>query len=162
MVSRSLPAGVGAVGAGKARFFHPGARIRQQWPNDNKHELTNVLVIGEGKRMVNRREQWCYIVRIPEVDDGTEFHIVKFNFSVTSSSETPFPGEQNRGPRSRRHQRPAAAVAAEVDPRRTDVRDAVQNVGEGGVDVDELRRQGIKVDDDNEPAPENIPVAESN
>ena len=46
-------------------------------------------------------------------------------------------------------------MAAEADPRRTDPRDVVRNVGEGGVDVDELRRQGIEVDDDNEPAPEN-------
>ena len=40
-----------------------------------------MLVIGEGKRTVNRKEQWCYIVCIPEIDDETEFHIVKFNFS---------------------------------------------------------------------------------
>ena len=155
MVTRSLPAGIGALGAGKARFFHPSAKIREKWPNEDKRELTNVLVIGEGKRMVNRKEQWCYIVRIPEIDDGTEFHIVKFNFSVRTAPETPFPGEQNRGPRSRRHQRPAAAAAVEADPRRTDARDAFQNVGEGGVDIDDLRRQGIEVDDDNEPAPEN-------
>ncbi len=155
MVTRSLPAGIGALGAGKARFFHPSAKIREKWPNEDKRELTNVLVIGEGKRMVNRKEQWCYIVRIPEIDDGTEFHIVKFNFSVRTAPETPFPGEQNCGPRSRRHQRPAAAAAVEADPRRTDARDAFQNVGEGGVDIDDLHRQGIEVDDDNEPAPEN-------
>ena len=154
MVSRCLPAGIGALGAGKARFFHPGARIRQQWPNDNKKELTNVLVIGEGKRTVNRREQWCYIVRIPEIDDGTEFHIVKFNFSVTTAPDTPFPGEANRGPRSRRNQRPAATVGAEVDPRRTDDRNAVPSmVGEGADANEELRRQGIDVDNDNELAP---------
>jgi hypothetical protein len=123
-----------------------------------------VLVTGEGKRTVNRREQWCYIVRIPEIDDGTEFHIMKFNFSVTQAPETSFPGEQNRGPRSRRNQRPAAAVAAEVNPRRTDDRNAVPSVVGEGVDaIEELRRQGIEVDDDNEPAPENaeaaVPVA---
>jgi len=155
MVRRSLPAGIGALGTAKARFFHPSARIREQWPNDNKRELKNVLVIGEGKRMVNRKEQWCYLVRIPKIDDGTEFHIVKFNFSVTEAPETPFPGKQNCGTHSRRHQRPAAAVAAEADLRRVVDRDVIHNVGEGGVDVDDLRRQGIKVDDDNEPAPEN-------
>jgi hypothetical protein len=30
-------------------------------------ELTRVLVIGKGKRIVSRKEQWCYIVRIPEL-----------------------------------------------------------------------------------------------
>jgi hypothetical protein len=155
MVRRSLPAGIGALGSAKARFFHPNARIREQWPNDYKRELTQVLVIGEGQRTVNRREQWCYIVRIPEIDDGTEFHIVKFNFTVTTAPETPFPGEERRGPRSRRNQRPAAAAAAEVDPNRVVDRNAVSSVGEGEDAIEELRRQGIEVDDDNEPAPEN-------
>ena len=99
MVRQSLPAGIGALGAGKARFFHPSERIREQWLKDNKRELTNVLVIGEGERIVNRKEQWCYIVRIPEIDNGSEFHIVKFNFSVTVAPVVPFTGEQNRGPR---------------------------------------------------------------
>jgi len=48
-----------------------------------------------------------------------------------------------------------AAAASEVDPLRLVGRDVVPNIGEGGVNVRDLRRQGIKVDDDNEPAPEN-------
>jgi hypothetical protein len=85
----------------------------------------------QGKRIVNRKEQWCYIVRIPEIDDGSEFHIVKFNFSVTVAPTVPFTGEQNRGPRLRRNQRVAVA-ASEVDPLRVAGRDIVPNVGEGG------------------------------
>ncbi len=96
MVCQTLPAGIGALGAGKARFFHPSEKIREQWPNNNKRKLTNVLIIGEGKRIVNRKEQWCYIVCIPKIDDGSEFHILKFNFSVTVASAVPFMGEQNR------------------------------------------------------------------
>jgi hypothetical protein len=102
MVSRSLPAGIGAVGFAKARFFHPSDKIRAKWPNDNKRQLVNVLVIGEGQRIVNIKNQWCYIARIPEIDDGSEFHIVKFNFTVNVAPKVPFPGEINRGPRSRR------------------------------------------------------------
>ena len=69
MVRQSLLAGIGALGAGKARFFHPSKRIREQWPNDNKRELTNMFVIGKGKRIVNRKEQWCCIVRIPKINE---------------------------------------------------------------------------------------------
>ena len=159
MVSRSLPAGIGAVGSAKARFFHPSDKIRAKWPNDNKRQLVNVLVIGEGQRIVNRKNQWCYIVRIPEIDDGSEFHIVKFNFTVNVAPEVPFPGEINRGPRSRRQQRPAAAVAREVDPLRAATSDVFANVGNLGDDLEDLRRQGIEVDDDNEPAPENAEPA---
>ncbi len=46
-------------------------------------------------------------------------------------------------------------MATEVDPLRFAGRDVVPNIGEGGVDVDDLRRQGIEVDNDNEPAPKN-------
>ncbi len=129
--------------------------LLMQWPNNDKRKLTNVLVIGEGKRIVNRKEQWCYIVCIPEIDDGSEFHIVKFNFSATVAPTVPFTGEQNRGPRGRRNQQPAAAVATEVDPLRVAGRDVVTNVGEGGVGVNDLQPQGIEVHDNNEPAPEN-------
>ncbi len=98
-------------------------------------------------------------MRIPEIDDGTEFHIVKSNFLVTTAPEEPFAGEQ----RSRRtNQRPATAVADGVDPLRVIGRDVVPNLGEGGDAIDELRRQGIEVDDDNKPAPENSEATEPN
>jgi hypothetical protein len=48
MVRQSLPAGIGALGAGKARFFHPSERIREQWPNVNKCKHTNVLFVVKG------------------------------------------------------------------------------------------------------------------
>ena len=63
MVTRSLPAGIGAIGSTKARFFHPSDKIRAKWPNDNKRQLVNVLVIGEGQRFVNKKNQWCYPVK---------------------------------------------------------------------------------------------------
>ena len=83
MVRRSLPTGIGAISSTKAQFFHPSDKIREKWPQDNKRQLENVLVIGKGMRIVNKRNQWCYLVRIPEIDDGSVFHIVKFNFMVT-------------------------------------------------------------------------------
>ena len=156
MVRRSLPAGIGSIGSAKTQFFNPSDKIREKWPQDNKWQLENVLVIGEGMRIVNKRNQWCYLVRIPEIDDGSVFHIVKFNFMVTVAPEVPFPGELSRGPRSRRNSHPAAAVAREVDPLRVSDCDVVPNIGELGDDkLDDLRRQGVAIDDDNEPAPKN-------
>jgi hypothetical protein len=140
MVTRTLPAGIGAVGSAKARFFHPSDKIRAKWPNDNKRQLVNVLVIGEGQRFVNRKNRWCYIVHIPEIDDGSEFHIVKFNFTVNVAPEVPFLGTLNRGPRSRQNQRPAAAVAREVDPLWAAGCDVVPNIGKLGDDLEDLRR----------------------
>ena len=71
MGQRSLPGGIGAVGSAKARFFLPSDKIRAKWPLDNKRELNNVLIIGKGQRKVNKKDQWCYIVRIPGIDNGS-------------------------------------------------------------------------------------------
>ena len=81
---------------------------------------------------------------------------MKFNFTVTVAPEVPFLGELNRGPHSRRNSQPAAATAQEVDPLRASDHDVVPNVSELRDDeYDDLRRQGIEVDDNNEPAPKN-------
>ncbi len=40
------------------------------------------LIPSKAKRRVTRRDQNCYLVRIPEIDDGTQFYIVKKNFKV--------------------------------------------------------------------------------
>ena len=41
-----------------------------------------VLVTGEVMRPVRHKQQLCYLVRIQEIDDGTEFYTVKRNFKV--------------------------------------------------------------------------------
>jgi hypothetical protein len=46
-------------------------------------------------------------------------------------------------------------VAREVDPLRAATSDVFANVGNLGDDLEDLRRQGIEVDDDNEPVPKN-------
>ena len=92
MVHRSLPGGIDAIGSAKARFFHPSANIWEKWPQDDKYCLMGVLITGEGQKVINRKIQNCYIVYIPEIDDSSEFYIVKKNFQVISPAQ-PFPGE---------------------------------------------------------------------
>ena len=137
-----------------ARFFHPSARIREKWPNDDKRHLTGVLVAGEGKRRVHKKEQMCYLVRINDFDDVTILHIVKKNFRVDTAPAQPFPGEAPV-------QTCAAAPGDAVNPDRSSTRNTTANI-EGGLsrvamreEIEQLRQQGITVDDDNEPAPEN-------
>jgi hypothetical protein len=69
----------GALVSATARFFHPSQRIKEKWPNDDKCHLTGVLVTGEGKWCINRKEQMCHLVRINDFDDSIVFHIVKKN-----------------------------------------------------------------------------------
>jgi hypothetical protein len=155
MVRSSFPAGIGALGSAKARFFHPSAKIREKYPRDDKSRLRDVLVTGEGRRKVNKKMQDCYLVRIPEFDDGTEFHIVKKNFKVDAAPAVPFPVETRETAATRNRQ-----SDEQTNLLRAADRNVVPNVGIDELtgareEVDELRRQGITVDDDNEPAPEN-------
>ena len=92
----SLLAGVSAVGSAMAHFFHPSTPIRDKWPHDEKRHLTGVLVTGETTWRIGKKEQSCYVVRIMEIDDSTQFFIVKKNFKVEQAPVTPYRGRQRQ------------------------------------------------------------------
>ena len=138
-----------------ARFFHPSAHIRETRPNKVKRSLTGVLVTGEGKRRVNRKEHMCYLIRINDFNDGTVFHIYKKNFRIDMAPVQPFPSKAPV-------QAPAAAPGDAVNPDRSSTCNTTANI-ECGLsrvatreEIKQLRQQGITVDNDNEPAPENV------
>ena len=150
--------GIGAKGSAKARFFHPSKNIRDRWPNGTYTlRLTDVLVVGKGVHRVNRKDQLCYEVRINEIDDGTIFHICCGNFKVEEAASTPFEDELAATPST-----PVTATTLQQSTEarrrqelRTSERDVTANIGPLAQEIAELRMQGIEVDDDNEPAPEN-------
>ena len=100
---------------------------------------------------VNQREQLCYECRIPEIDNGVAFHITCKNFRVEIDGATPFDDKvfvlapQETGP---------VTVATAGD--RLSVHNVAPNIrGVLAEEIAELRQQGVEVDDDNEPAPQN-------
>ena len=148
--------GIGAVGSTMARFFHPSKPIRDRWPHNKKRRLTDVLVTGEATRRIGKKDQKCYKVRIAEINDGTEFFVAKHNFKVEQVLATPF--------ESKTPQPPAPPIPNLVlDAERSSIRNVVANI-EGRMcietreDIAELQHQGIEVDDENKPAPKNVPT----
>ena len=112
-----------------------------------------MLVVGEGVRRVQHKDQMCYLVRIGDINHSTLFHISKKNFKVTPSPLVPFQSE-TRAPVV------PAINAPVVDELRASGRNVVPNIGNllrGGTreEIEELHRNGISVDDYNNPAPEN-------
>ena len=145
------PGGIGAVGSAKARFFHPSKHIRDKYPNQHASiRLSGVLVVGKGVERVNRKDQLCYRVRIPEFDDSTVFHICVNNFKIEEAPPTPFEDEvttaQATGPTPEQDEQANLRAATE---------DFAGNISARAQEVAELRQEGITVDDDNEPAQEN-------
>jgi hypothetical protein len=141
-----------------AQFVHPSQPIRDKWPHDQKRHLTSVLVTGEAMHTIAKKDQMCYKVCIMEINDCTEFFIVKKNFKVEQRPTIPFKSE---GP-----QEPAVPPipAPNIDAERSSDCNDVTNIV-GGLpctttreDINKLGRQGIEVDDDNEPAPKNVPA----
>ena len=149
-MTKTLLGGIGATGSAMARFFHPSKKVRERWPHDEKRRLTGVLVIGEAMRKVNKKEHMCYLVRIPEIDDGSTFHIVKKNFKVEIAPPQVFESEQVT-----RNNPPADTAAPVANVERASGRNVIPNVEGREMDIEDLQRQGIQIDDDNQPVPEN-------
>jgi hypothetical protein len=140
-----------------ARFFHSGKRIRERWPAKALHRIFGAVITGEGERRVGQRLQMCYLMTILEFGEEVTFHIVKKNFQVNVDPETVFESEMNAT-----NQPPPV-----VDADRASNCNVVANiVGGAGLceEVEQLRAEGIEVDDDNKPLPEdaapNSPVPE--
>ena len=135
--------GIGAVGSAKARFFHPSAKIRERWSNEQGTlRLSGVLVTGKATHRVNRKQQICYERRIPEIDDGTIFVISVNNFKVDEAASTPFPDEAspvaNQETRATPSQAQAAATANTVIQTSTANIDSTLNAH--ALEVSELRQ----------------------
>ena len=62
MPQKALLGGIGAVGSAMARFFHPREKIRDTWPQDDKHRVEGVLVVDEGIRKIRHKDHMCYLV----------------------------------------------------------------------------------------------------
>ncbi len=135
MVRTSLSGGIRATGSAMARFFHPSKKIREKWPHDKKRRLTGVLVIGEAKQHVNRKEHQCYLVRIPEINDGTTFYVVKKNFKVEVA-----PPEVFESKRAAPINLPTPAAPAAHAAECASDRNAVSNVEGTGMDMEDLAR----------------------
>ena len=121
-----------------------------------------MLVTGKGIRRVQHKNKMCYLVRIPEINDSTIFHIVKKNFKVLSALAIPFESDAPA-----MHVEPAPVLGKAVNPDWVADCNVVPNI-EGYSnrdslrgDIDEQRRQGITVDDDNDPLPENATPAQN-
>ena len=161
MPQASYLAGIGALGSAKARFFHPSKKIREKYPQDDKHHLDGVVFMGEGQRKVNRRQQDCYLIRINDFDDGTIFHIVKKNLRIDQPAKIPFESELRNHPPPTNRQVAAPIGAGNIIRDRESTTNEVQNF-HGSLsreyrreEVEELHQQGIFVDDENNPVPKN-------
>jgi hypothetical protein len=160
MPRRKKQAGTGALVSCKTRFIHPSALFRAEGPTTFAHETINLVMVGIAEKNVRRKVQNCYILHHDNFknEDGSfkELYAVCRNCRI-----------EQEGPAEGFFVDEVEAVVVED----ASVVDAdVQPVF--GADVIEFRqgdniavllRHGIDVDDDNQPAPENVvDIADNN
>ncbi len=103
---------------------------------------------------------------LSEIDDSTIFHIVKKNFKILGAPAIPFDSE--RPAAMRMDPAPVPVPGEAVNPDRIADRNVVPNIEGYSTrdllrgDIEEQRRQGITVDDNNEPLPENATPGQQN
>jgi Transposase IS4 len=152
--SKRLRNGIGAKVSVYKKFLHPRKEICAKYPNANKGEVLNeLIVVGQEEKTVNKRRQMCVVMRHVDFDDGQLLYTVSRYCKVEQEGATEhfFNDTIQDDPEGGGE---VAAVVGEEEP--------VEVPQIFNEDLSNFRAQGFEVDDDNEPAPENIPHEDDN
>ena len=152
--TKKLRAGVGAECDVLIKYLHPGLLIKEKVPNPvNGQRLSKCLLIRKETKTVNRKDQPCYVFRHDDFPDKEVHCVARWCKVVTEGPEEKLFEED----------RPAEATPAPEPPAVVNERGgddiALRSLSNRAEDIALIRAQGLDVDDDNEPAPENIPDA---
>jgi hypothetical protein len=149
MVNGRLKNGVGAQCSALKRYLHSRPIIDAKYPNATTTErLESLLAIRREKKTVNNRSQWVIIFRHDEFDNVEIYCVEKYCKVIQEGPpEAYFQYEapvQEAGPgveTVEEHQVPTPALT-----------------NDRSEDIATMRAMNFDIDDDNEPAPENIPA----
>ena len=152
--------GKNAVVSIPIKYLHPSQHIRNAFPNPlHRQRLENCTVLRQEEKKINRRDQLAVVVKHDDFTDDDNNHIELYAvsrwFKVTTEGPSDLffhaPGEG------------ATADDGEED-------DGAMNPAElatafAGLRADELAAalpSNVNVNDDTQPAPENVPTANDN
>lgn len=129
-----------------ARFLHPSAYIRERYVNqEHRQRLSGMTVVRRESKTINRKPQMAIVVTHEEFPNK-ELYAVEKHFMITKEGPVEYFFEvDNEAGRKEMEQTAVKLPKAALD-----------SVGNDPRLVDELRGV-VDVDDDNDPAPENIP-----
>ena len=153
-MARKKSLGVGATCAVFSRYMHPAKTVSDKYPNRvHSHVMDNLLVIRKEKKVVNRVERDVVVFRHDDFPN-VELHTVLRRAKVTNEgtpnqffAEVP----SHRPPPGTEEEKDGTGEGGERIPAH------VFHLHEQSEDIAYVRGLGFEVDDDNDPAPENIP-----
>lgn len=140
--------GVGAICTVLKRFLHPGRIIKQRYPDFTViDKLQNLVAIRQEEKRIKNKAVLCIIFRH---DDFPNVEIFAPKHHVKVLEEGPAADIFNSNASE------DEVILQEIPNVLVEVPVLTANVAD---DVERLRVEGYGVDDDNEPAPENVPYA---
>ncbi|KAL7578819.1 hypothetical protein ACA910_016040 [Epithemia clementina (nom. ined.)] len=184
MARKKKHLGVGAKCTVGLRYLHPKDKISQVIPNQtSSQKLTGLLVVGKELKPIRREPNECIVFRHEDFHNQPLWCVRNY---VSINEEGPgqsfFEGEDERGAATAAAAQAngragnnnnddenlegagdggdvAANQAAEEEPLPDTIQELVGNIHLDGDDIEQAMRDAPMVDDDNMPAPENVPVA---
>ena len=158
MTPQSKRHGVGASVKVLLKFLHPSELVRNKYPNlQSGQQLEGCTTIHQEVKRINRHDQLSLVVTHNDLHDYEgnlhELHAVKRYFTVEEEGDPDlFFDASALGQEPEGQQVPLPPVIDTDD----------NGVNHGGANKLIAALTGVvEIDDDNEPAPENIPVPES-
>ncbi len=151
---RRIPLGHGSISSVLAKNVHPSAQVRSKFPNlDAERRLEGAVALRLDDFRVHGKQQLC-VVFMHNDFPGVELYVTKRFFKVTSAPPdgNVFDGELSavEGENEEGAEQPSQHVFAEFMQR---------NGNFDQCDLQEAAEIIENIDDDNAPAPENIPTA---
>lgn len=147
--NKRLRHGIGAKITVYKKFLHPRALVSAKYPNASKGDvLDDLIAVGQAEKTVCKRLQTCIVMRHDDFDDGQLLHAVARYCKVQQEGAL-----EHLFNDSQQDDSEAVGVVA-VGDEEVELREIPSILNE---DVSNFRAQGFAVDDDNDPAPENVP-----
>ena len=151
--SRKKRIGTGAICSVLKRILHPSREINNKYPNQQHRErLDELLVTGHELRRVRGKEQLCILFRHADFEGIQLYCQEQYAKVITEGPAEYFFVTQEGVDQEEVHeqQNPQEEQAEEFQL-------ILELVGDLAEDIACLHAEGYGMDDDNEPAPENVP-----
>lgn len=150
-MARKKRHGVGAVCSVLLKYLHPAQYINEKFKNSTKSDrLENCIAFRQEVRTVKKKNQLVILLRHDD-HAGQELYAVKRWVKVeTEGAEEHIFVEEDE-------EEPIAVVVNEKGDETEEIDAVVFSAGSRAEDIAMVRAMGLDVDDDNVPAPENIP-----
>ena len=146
--------GKGAIISALLKFLHPSELIRNKFPNPvHGYRLSGCIALRQEVKKVNRKEQLCLVVHHEEFKTGDkydELHAVVKHWKVHTEGDPDLFFTKRREAEGKQQEHEQTPLPAAID-------DLLSNQVTTEQTIEALRGV-VDIDDDNNPAPENVPT----